>query len=348
MRIDGRWAAAAVAVPFLIGATQPSTLVREDEETITHFADPEIIESSGLAVIDGRYVTVNDSGDAGRVFTVSPATGETVGVTTWEPDPVDVEALAPVIENGEATGEVWVGDIGDNLAARASVSLLRVEVGEGERSVTPASYELVYPDGPRDAESLVTDPATGRLYVVSKGYTGGAFYAVPENLDPDGPNRLERLGDAVAVATDAAFFPDGRHLVVRTYVTAHVYTFPGLEELDSIWLPRQPQGEGVAVDPADPDAILLTSEGVEQPILRVAVPDDLLAQMSSTTQTPSPGADDTAAGADGADGTAGQEYDLGLPPPWVAVAVLGGAVLLVGGLTYAVVRRRAPRKAEGV
>src|ERR687893_207498 len=41
------------------------------------FQDPAIVESSGLAVVDGRVVTTNDSGDTGRVFTVDPRSGET-------------------------------------------------------------------------------------------------------------------------------------------------------------------------------------------------------------------------------------------------------------------------------
>lgn len=338
-----RWGwvgAAAVALPFLIGAAQPTTLVREDEEAITSFADPEILESSGFAVIDGRFVTVNDSGDRGRVFTVSPQTGETVGVTSWESEPVDIEALAPVIEDGQETGEVWVGDIGDNLAVRDSVSVLRVPVGEGDATISPEAYELVYPDGPRDAEALVTDPATGRLYIVSKGVTGGNFYALPETLDPDAPNELELLTSAPPIATDAAFFPDGRHLVVRTYVSAHVYTFPALEEVDSFWLPRQQQGEGVAVDPADPDAILLTSEGVAQEILRVAIPEELLGRMSRETSAPDAGSevDSAEVGAHEAGEDLGTD-ELSLSLPWLPIALVGGLAVATG-IAYVVLRRR--------
>ena len=66
-------------------------------------------------------VTTNDSGDTGRVFTVDPATGETVGTTDWGNDPQDVEALAPLDDN-----DVWVGDIGDNAESRDSVQVAPV------------------------------------------------------------------------------------------------------------------------------------------------------------------------------------------------------------------------------
>ena len=50
------------------------------------------------------------------------------------------------------------------------------------------------------------------------------------------------------IATDGAFFPDGRHLVVRDYGRAVVYAFPVLEAVAEVDLPEQQQGEGIAVD----------------------------------------------------------------------------------------------------
>ena len=72
--------------------------------------------------------------------------------------PTDVEALAPA-----GRGQVWVGDIGDNRSARSQVQVARIPVGRGDRDVSPTVYDLVYPDGAHDAETLVSDPRTGRL-----------------------------------------------------------------------------------------------------------------------------------------------------------------------------------------
>ena len=140
------------AVPFLVAALLPGSVAAADE--VFRFQDPAIIESSGLAVVDGLFVTTNDSGDSGRVFVVDPANGSTVGVTAWSAEPDDVEALAPA-----GNGEVWVGDIGDNLAERESVSITRVPVQRGDVDVDQPSYELVYPEGARDAESLLDERA---------------------------------------------------------------------------------------------------------------------------------------------------------------------------------------------
>lgn len=315
----------AVALPFAAGAAATPRSTAEEGTEVVRFTDPDIVESSGLAVVGGRFVTVNDSGDSGRVFAVDPATGDTVGVTSWSPDPVDVEAVAPAYVDGGPASEVWVGDIGDNRGVRDSVEVLRVPVGWEDATAEPARYELRYADGPRDAESLLVVPGTDELLVVSKGVLGGSFYAAPDPLVAGQVNVLEPLAPALGVATDAAFFPDGRHLVVRNYGAAAVYTYPGLTQVGGFDLPEQPQGEGIAVDPDDPTAVLLTTEGPSTPVLRVALPDDVRAAMETTPDDPTVG-DPDAPGAD-ADPAVDPVGDALVWLPWV-VGGLGGVVLL--------------------
>jgi hypothetical protein len=266
--------AAALILPLLL-------VPADDTAVELTFQDPEIIESSGLALVGDLIVTTNDSGDEGRVFAVDRS-GATVGVTHWSEDPVDVEALAP----GDAD-TVWVGDIGDNRGARDSIQVARVPVGEGTQDVDATAYDLVYPDGGRDAESLLVHPVTGRLYVATKEIFGGVLYAAPEELDPDRPNRLTEVGPVVSIATDAAFFPDGRHLVVRDYESATVYGFPSLEPVAVLDLPEQDQGEGLAVT-AEGD-LLISTEGQGTDLLRVPLPDEARAAMDpvpAPTSTP--------------------------------------------------------------
>ena len=157
--------AGLLVVPFLLGAAAAPA---DKAQVVFSFQDGDIVESSGLAVVRGLVVTTNDSGDTGRVFAVDPATGETVGVTGWANEPTDVEALAPLGDH-----EVWVGDIGDNTESRDSIQVSVVPVGSGNRDVDAPVYDLVYPDGPHDAETLMSDPANGRLYVATKGVLGG-------------------------------------------------------------------------------------------------------------------------------------------------------------------------------
>lgn len=259
---------ALVLVPFLLGAAAGTTSTTD--RPAFRFTDPEIVESSGLVVLPdvgggrGLVVTTNDSGDAGRVFAVDPASGSTVGVTTWSSDPEDVEALAPA-----GPGHVWVADIGDNQRSRDSVSVLRVPVGRGEEDVTPEVHELVYPDGARDAEALLSHPVTGQLFVISKGVFSGKVYAAPQRLRADRPNRLTEVGDAPGIVTDATFLPGGGGVVMRTYSAAHLVAFPSWQPVESWALPDQDQGEGVALAGNE---LLVSTEGARSPVLRVAFP----------------------------------------------------------------------------
>jgi hypothetical protein len=253
--------ALVVALPFGLGLTAAAP---DDDQPVLRFADPAIVESSGLVARGGLLQTVNDSGDEARVFTVDRS-GRTVGVTRWGPEPVDVEALAP-----GPPGRVWVGDVGDNPGERDTVTVTSVPVGRGEVSGPVQTYRLSYPDGGTDAETLLAHPRTGRLYVVTKGVLGGEVLAAPRDLRADTVNRLRPVGRALALATDGAFLPDGRHVVLRDYTRAVVYTFPALEQVADVRLPRQRQGEGIAVD--DDGRLLVSSEGLHAPVHAVDLP----------------------------------------------------------------------------
>ena len=256
--------AVVVVVPFGLGLSAGATV--DDPAAVFRFKDPAIVESSGLAVLpDGRFVTVNDSGDEARVFTVDPATGRTVGVTRWDGAADDVEALAPA-----GPGAVWVGDIGDNTEERAGVQVVRVPVGDGDRSVAGERVTLVYPNGPANAEALLAHPGDGRLVVATKDVFGGTVYASPSGVRPGDTVTLEELGGVIPVVTDGAFFPDGRHLVLRNYAIAMIYSWPDLEQVGRLDIPPQQQGEGIAVD-AD-NRVYVSSEGIRSPVLEVELP----------------------------------------------------------------------------
>ncbi|VXC13931.1 hypothetical protein [Nocardioides sp. AX2bis] len=339
-----RYLGVAVAVPFLVGGVLAITPEVEREVVLT-FADPAIVESSGLVALDdGHVVTTNDSGDEGRVFTVD-ADGRTVGTTTWG-EARDVEALAPV------EGDVLVGDIGDNAGVRDSVSILRVPVGSGEQEVDDASaVELVYPEGPRDAETLMVDPVSGRVLVASKVVLGGALYEVPPDAVPPSvgapaplePVRLREIGSVRGFATDGAFFPDGRHLVVRDYGSATVYSWPDLQDVGSFDLPEQEQGEGIAVDEVDGDfRVLVSSEGVDSEVLRAPLPQALAAAVAplpegSPTVPPEDPAVVTPPGAYDAP-VATDALDRG---PGVGPWLVGGVFLL--GVLVVLLRSLKPR-----
>ena len=197
-------------------------------------------------------------------------------------------------------------------------------VGRGDHTAEPTAYRLTYPDGPRDAETLLAHPVTGRLYVVSKVIFGGVLYAAPRRLDAAAPNRMRAVGRVVGFAPDGAFFPDGRHLVLRDYGSATVYSWPDLEEVGSFALPDQQQGEGIAVDALG--RVYAGTEGLHAPVHRVRLP----AEIAAAVRPPDTATheEDTATAPDRPSSEAATDR----PTPvwaWLAAGGLAGAAVVV-------------------
>lgn len=327
-------AAALVLVAGPAAASLPDPSSQPAPVELFTFTDPRIDESSGLVDLGDLVVTVNDSGDDAIVYVVDPESGDTVGTTRFADSVVDVEALAPA-----GRGRVWVADIGDNAAQRPDVAVHRVRVGRGDRTATAPRHTLVYPDRAQDAEALLAHPVTGRLYVVTKGLFGGTLFAAPRRLRADRPNRLRALGRMPAVVTDGGFTRDGRHLVVRDYGRATVLTFPDLDRVARIALPRQAQGEGLSVGPEN--RVRVSTEGqysaVHEVPLAPALADELATQRTEDPTDPTVRPDDPGAPDEEAEGAEDAA-------PWTDDGWLRlGVVVLLGllGLWWVTRRTRA-------
>ena len=201
-------------------------------------ADPALTELSGLVALDSGLWAHNDSGDEARVFRLDEE-GQTqavvhlegVAATDWE----DMSGAGP------SAGELFVGDIGDNAGARSEVTVLRFAVPDpvpvGEVTIPAAEIQTItlhYPDGARDAETLLVDPLTRDLVIVHKRFGGASeVYQATEEDWSDGDADLERIGivevgDTPLDATTAGDVgADGRVVALRTY--AAVLVFPRAE-----------------------------------------------------------------------------------------------------------------------
>ena len=99
-----------------------------------------------------------------------------------------------------AGSDIYAADIGDNLSARAEIAVYRVpepDASTGGGPTVPATrLTLAYPDGAHDAESLLVDPRTRELIVVTKDFAGpGRVYVAPPERGPAAGHRpLDRRG----------------------------------------------------------------------------------------------------------------------------------------------------------
>jgi len=353
MPAPSRYYAGLLVASFLAGTTVLSPFASEGSEEVVAevaltFADERIDESSGLVVRGRTVLTVNDSGDGPYVYAVDRRTGETTGVTTFaDEDPVDVEALAP----GRG-GTTWVGDIGDNGRVRDSVTVHRFTPLVHGGWARATSFGLRYPDGPHDAETLLVHPGTGRVAVVTKRpFIGGVVYLAPPRLTPDAVHRLERVAAVRGTVTGGAFLPGGRHVVLRTYGSAAVYTYPGFEEVAAFELPVQEQGEAVAVGPDG--RLYLSTEGALSDVLAMKLPREARVALRPRAEGPAPspaasrspatvGPDAPAAGDEVEDRDA-SDSGPGLETAVLLVAVAAGVLGLLVAWGLRASRRRGRR-----
>ncbi|MDP9395132.1 MAG: hypothetical protein M3Q27_13195 [Actinomycetota bacterium] len=279
-------AAAGVVAPVAGAETTPTTVLR--------LHDPRLVESSGLVASrlhPGVLWTHND-GDDGRLYAVDRA-GQTTAV--YRLRGVDARDWGAIAYHRAESGRthLYVGDIGDNSGTRSNGILVHVLDEPAELTggtLTAASYRLHYPDTPLDAEALLVHPRTGRLAVVTKGILGGAVYSAPPRLTQERPNVLERAAGAPALVTDGAYV-DAERYALRDYGAVHVVRASDGEVVDSLDLPRQRQGESLAVT-ADRHSLLVGSEGRRSRVWQVPLPGAPASFRARASATPSPEDDD--------------------------------------------------------
>ena len=295
-----RLLAAFALLPSLAGAQESWTLDSPAEARQTgSFSERRLDESSGLAasrVQRGILWTVEDSGNPAEVHAVDTA-GRLLG--TWRIDGArnaDWEALSLGPCGTDAC--LHIADTGDNAARRDEVVIYRIREpvietrestrGRAQRRIrSPDVLAVRYPDGPHDVEALVVTPA-GELLLVSKGRNeriqafrvGKPAWNGGRTVTAEALGALDLPQGGIAdLVTDAALHPDGRTLVIRTYVALY---FLGL---DDAGIPRagpkrgcailglELQGEGVTW--IDDSTLALSSEaayGVPGTLSRVRCP----------------------------------------------------------------------------
>ncbi len=265
----------------------------------TAIDEPRLNESSGLAASQlnpGVFWSHNDSGRAAELYAFNDAGQAVATVVLPDVQIADWEdmAIGPSAE-GQPFTAIYLGDIGDNGDSRDSVTILRVSepdlrgVLPGDPITITASsierFDLIYDDGPRDAETLMVDPRDGSVYIAAKttDETAGLYRA---QLSYAGdPVTLEHVGDAAIpgllgltrLVTGGAISPTGDRVVLRTYLAAWWWpVMPGQSIPDAmaavprrIALPIMRQGEAITFS-ADGDVLYVTSEG--SPALLGSVP----------------------------------------------------------------------------
>ncbi len=255
-------------------------------------------ETSGLAassVNKGLLYIHNDSGDTSRFFVINPK-GQLKAVYYFKGDTsishgvVDCEDMAT--GPGPLPGKhyIYLADIGDNrttVPVRPSVTIYRMqepvlapskELFTGEVLAEPLHFK--YPDGARDAETIMIDPLEKLLYIVSKREDSVGVYTTPLN---------HRAGDtAVLTKMTSLFFAgfgflkqitagcisgDGSQVILKNYTGVYYWKRKGKEPLWKLMMGKpekrpyvlETQGEAIGFN-QDGTGYYTVSEEPDQPI----------------------------------------------------------------------------------
>lgn len=189
----------------------------------------QINEASGL---DASWInadvlwTHNDSGDQNRIFAIDTqgndlGTFYLAGVSNrdWE----DI-AVGPGPQNNQSY--IYVAEIGDNQAVYDIKYIYRIPEPLVKRKALPVDTTLDevvtvafrYPDGPRDAETLMVDPLSRDLYIVSKREEQVGVYRLAFPQMTDSVSTVEYLLSLpITRVTAGDISDDGLDIIIKNY-----------------------------------------------------------------------------------------------------------------------------------
>ena len=247
----------------------PGGGLSDDFETTPQRApiEPGIIdEASGLAdsrALPGYLWTHQDAGEASLLYLLRHDGRE---IRSYAPEGIhnrDWEDIEIGIGPREGASYIYLGDIGNNDANPATTIHYIHRIPEPTslegtlRDIETITYQ--YPDGPRDAESLLFDPQTKDLFVVSKELDKAVLYRLPYPQPLQGVMTAERVGvvPSVLLATGGNISTDGSEILIRTYTHLYYWRRGAGEAIGQVLsraarkqlpIELEPQGEAVCFD----------------------------------------------------------------------------------------------------
>ena len=247
------------------GAEASADFVTTPERT--NIAPGIIDEASGIVPsysMPGNFWVNQDSGHPNSLYLLSRDGVQIREVKVpgsanrdWEDVAIGPGPLAGV-------NYLYIGDIGNNNQPTSPVGVIyRVpEVNNVGADFNESALEKItfsYPDGPKDAESLLLDPASKDIFVLSKEMQGTGIYRLPFPQSTTETITAEKIGNvpSVFMATGADISKDGSEILVRTYLAVYYWKVKSGETIRQtltqaatrqLLVAPEPQGEAICMD----------------------------------------------------------------------------------------------------
>jgi len=288
-----------LAIVLFAGAYGHHKHVAHETDITGKLDSKEMNETSGIAasgIDSGIYYVHNDSGDTSRFFAIT-ADGKLRSTMYFKGDAkakqgvFDCEDIAVGPGPLKHKSYVYLGDIGDNAGNRPYLTVYRFEEDAAwlKNEVNKADalpLHLKYPDGPRDAETLMVDPVEKLLYIVSKRQDSVTVYTTPLKYKPNDTVTLTKRCKLFFAGlkvfkwiTAGDISKDGSQVVLKSYEKVYYWKRNGAEP---IWKTMQgkpqvpfyvPEKQGEAIGfTANGKGYFTTSEGVYAPIYYYKAP----------------------------------------------------------------------------
>jgi len=217
-------------------------------------------EASGLveSIKQPSYFwTHNDSGNPGAIFLIDnkAATKKVFKLTNvknrdWE----DITIGSGPKPN---TSYLYIGDIGDNQAKHALKYIYRIEepsIDDNEEVTDVDKLIVKLEDGSRDSETIMFDPQTKNLYIVSKREAMVMLYEISYPFEADTLIAKKVATLPFTLIDGGAISPDGKEVLLRNYTDIFYWKKKGNESIiDLLQTPAmelpydpEPQGEAIA------------------------------------------------------------------------------------------------------
>lgn len=235
-----------------------------------------IDEASGLAdsrTMDGHVWVNEDSGTPAQLNLLTHG-GKLAGRFAlpgianrdWE----DM-AVGPGPQSGVTY--LYLADIGDNLARNEQNVIYRLAEPTSLSQAVGAIDRLAfrYADGPRDAETLLLDPQTRDLWIVTKENSSTRLYQLPYPQTTSTVMTASFKGEVpLQVVTSGSLSPDGQQILLKTYLGVYYWSRSPTQTIATALRdgqPRtltyllEPQGEGICFDKAGNGFFTLSERG---------------------------------------------------------------------------------------
>lgn len=258
-------------------------------------SDQALGETSGIAasgIFKDMFYVHNDSGDESRFFLISPD-GKLNHTLNFDGNSNNADCEDIAVGPGPAKGKsyVYVADIGDNGDNRNAVTINRFEekkawLKDSIINLTSQKLHLRYPDGPKDAETLMIDPIDKLFYIVTKRrdtvkiYTSPIAHKANDTLTLTFKGKLFFEGTKpFKWITSGDISKDGRKVLLKSYEKVYYWK---RKDKEHIWqslqkspkiLPYQVEKMGEAIGfAADGKSYYTVSEGIYSPIYYYTTP----------------------------------------------------------------------------